>query len=73
MADKDSQDGCRLKKFTYAKGKDGTEAVLLRIEGGGHTWPNGLQYLPEKFIGKVCRDINGTEIIWELFKTHPKS
>ena len=72
LADKDPQDGCRVKKFTYAKGKDDTEVVLLRIEGGGHTWPNGLQYLPEKVIGKVCRDINGTEVIWEFFKAHPK-
>lgn len=37
--------------------------VLYRIEGGGHTWPNGLQYLPEKILGKVCRDLNGSEVI----------
>ncbi|HLQ47261.1 MAG TPA: PHB depolymerase family esterase [Planctomycetaceae bacterium] len=72
LADKAPNDGCRVKKFTYAKGKDGTEVVLFRIEGGGHTWPNGVQYLPERLIGKVCRDINGTEVIWEFFKAHPK-
>ncbi len=72
LADKDPKDGCRVKKFTYAKGKDGTEVVLVRIEGGGHTWPNGLQYLPKKVIGNVCRDINGTEVIWDFFKAHPK-
>ena len=72
LAYKDSKDGCRVKKFTYAKGRDGTEVVLYRIEGGGHTWPNGMQYLPERLIGRVCRDINGTEVIWEFFKSHPK-
>jgi polyhydroxybutyrate depolymerase len=72
LPDKDPKDGCRVKKFTYAKGKDGTEVVLCRIEGGGHTWPDGLQYLPERIIGRVCRDINGTEVIWDFFKAHPK-
>ncbi len=72
VADKDPKDGCRVKKFTYAKGRDGTEVVLYRIEGGGHTWPSGLQYLSEKVIGKVCRDLNATEVIWEFFKAHPK-
>jgi polyhydroxybutyrate depolymerase len=72
LPDKDPNDGCRVKKLTHAKGKHGTEVVLYRIDGGGHTWPNGLQYLPKKIIGKVCRDINGTEVIWEFFKMHPK-
>ena len=47
--------------------------VLYRIEGGGYTWPNGLQYLPEKILGKVCRDLNGSEVICrqtsEVFET----
>lgn len=72
VADKDSNDGCHVKKFTYARGKDGTEVVLYRIEGGGHAWPDGAQYLPKRIIGNVCRDINGTEIIWNFFKTHGK-
>lgn len=72
LPDNAPKDGCRVKKFMYAKGKNGTEVVLFRIEGGGHTWPSGMQYLPEKVIGKVCRDFNGTEVIWEFFKAHPK-
>lgn len=52
--------------------RDGTEVVLDRIEGGGHTWPNGMQYLPERLIGRVCRDINRTEVTWEFFRSHPK-
>lgn len=72
LPDKDPTDGCRVKKYTYSKGKDGTEVILLKIEGGGHSWPDGLQYLPKGVIGRVCRDINGTEAIWEFFRTHPK-
>lgn len=72
LPDEAPADGCRAKKFSYAKGKNGTEVVLYRLEGGGHTWPNGLQYLPERFVGKVCRDISGTGVIWDFFKAHPK-
>jgi polyhydroxybutyrate depolymerase len=73
LADKDPRDGCRVKKLTYPQGKDGTEVMLYRLEGAGHTWPGGLQYLPKMIIGKVCRDINGTEVIWQFFKTHGRS
>ncbi len=72
LADKDPEDGCRVRTFTYSKGKAGTDVVLYRIEGAGHTWPDGLQYMSEKVIGKVCRDINGAEVIWEFFRRHPK-
>ncbi len=72
LPDKNPNDGCRVRKFTYSKGKAGTDVVLYRIEGAGHTWPDGLQYMSETVIGKVCRDINGAEVIWEFFKRHPK-
>ncbi len=38
----------------------------LRIEGGGHAWPDGDQYLPERTIGVVPRDW-GNERIWSFF------
>jgi polyhydroxybutyrate depolymerase len=72
VADKNPNDGCLPKKLTYANCKVGTEVVLYRMEGAGHTWPDGLQYLPQRLVGKVCRDINGAEIIWEFFKGHAK-
>ena len=46
---------CTVTRFRYPKGKDGTEVVLYKIDGGGHTWPNGMRYLSEKLIGKVAR------------------
>lgn len=72
LPDKDPKDGCRVKKFTYAHGTNGTEVMLYKIEGGGHTWPDGMQYLPRLIIGRVCRDFNGTAVIWDFFKSHPK-
>jgi polyhydroxybutyrate depolymerase len=72
LPDLDQNDGCTVMRFTYGKGKDGTELVLDRIKGGGHTWPGGPQYLPERLVGHVCRDIDGAAVIWEFFKAHPK-
>ena len=45
---------------------------LLRIQGGGHAWPNGYQYLPQAAVGRVPRDF-GSEPIWEFFKAHPRT
>jgi polyhydroxybutyrate depolymerase len=72
LPDADPADGCRVTKFSYAQGVDATEVVLYRIEGGGHTWPGGRQYLPVRLIGRLCRDVNATAVIWQFFKGHPK-
>lgn len=68
IADKDGDDGCTAEMTTYYKCKDNTEVVLVKIDGGGHTWPGGKQYLPKILVGNVCRDFSATELIWEFFK-----
>lgn len=40
--------------------------VLYRIEGGGHTWPGGPQYLPVEAIGAVARHLDATGILLEM-------
>jgi polyhydroxybutyrate depolymerase len=40
--------------------------VLYRIEGGGHSWPGGPQYLPARFIGPVARSLDATGILLEM-------
>jgi len=66
--DRDPRDGTRLRRESYGSCRDGTEIVLYAIEGGGHTWPGGYQYLPEFVIGKDSRDIDGAEAIWNFFE-----
>jgi len=68
LPDLDPQDGTRVRREVYDEGDEGTEVVLYAIEDGGHTWPDGLQYLSESLIGKTCRDINANEVIWEFFR-----
>ena len=55
----------------YTDCRDGTEVVLYKVNGGGHTWPGGQQYMSEKLIGQTSRDFNATETIWQFFKLHP--
>ncbi|MFH1023298.1 MAG: PHB depolymerase family esterase [Planctomycetota bacterium] len=69
--DKDPKDGTRARKEVYRNGKDGTEVILYAIEGGGHTWPSGYQYLNERIIGKTSKDMNANEVIWDFFEKHP--
>jgi polyhydroxybutyrate depolymerase len=37
--------------------------VLYRIEGGGHGWPGGPQFMPARMIGPVPRHLDATAIL----------
>jgi polyhydroxybutyrate depolymerase len=62
-------DGTRVTKIEYSRCKNESKVVLYRIEGGGHTWPGGRQYLPVRRIGRTTRDINGCDEIWQFFRS----
>jgi polyhydroxybutyrate depolymerase len=64
-------DGTRVTRVAHDGCRVGAEVVLYRIESGGHTWPGGRQYLPERVIGKTSRDIDANAVMWEFFKRHP--
>jgi len=66
-----SKDGDEMKvtRRRYAGGKDGSEVVLVLIEGGGHTWPG--QQPPVGFIGKSAKNISANDLMWEFFQQHP--
>jgi polyhydroxybutyrate depolymerase len=67
-----ANDGTTAVRRDYNGGTKGTAVASIIIQNGGHTWPQGLQYVPELIIGKTCQDFNGIETVWEFFKTHPK-
>jgi len=70
--DNDPYDGTRVRKEVYEGCKEGTEVILYTIEGGGHTWPGGYQYLSKIFIGKTSRDIDANEVIWNFLKKYSR-
>jgi polyhydroxybutyrate depolymerase len=42
---------------------------VYTIQGGGHTWPGGPQYLPKLIVGNASQNLNATRTIWEFFQT----
>ncbi len=69
LEDEDSEDGTRVIREEYTNTETGKKVVLLKVVGGGHTWPGGWQYLTEKLIGKTSMDINACDEIWLFFKS----
>jgi polyhydroxybutyrate depolymerase len=63
-----SNDGTTIKQRVYAGGINSSEVVSYVVLNGGHTWPQGFQYLNEAIIGKTSQDMNACEVIWTFFK-----
>jgi polyhydroxybutyrate depolymerase len=72
LPDRDPDDGTRVTFETTAPCDAGTEVLLYRVEGGGHTWPGGRQYLPRFVGGRVTRDLDGTRAIFDFFACHTR-
>ena len=63
-------DGATVERTEWSN--NDVSVVLYKIIGGGHTYPGGAQYLPERIIGATCRDIEASEIIWNFFANHTR-
>jgi polyhydroxybutyrate depolymerase len=72
LPDRVAADNCQVKWSRWISKKSGTELLLYMIDGAGHTWASGSQYLPVPVIGEVCREFNATESIWSFFEKHPR-
>ncbi len=70
LPDNDPGDDSRAVQIDYG-GCRGARLRLVRVEGGGHTWPGGMQFMPSLLIGPVNRDIDAGEAAWTFFKEVP--
>jgi polyhydroxybutyrate depolymerase len=50
----------------------GAPVTLYTIEGAGHTWPGGHQYMARLLVGSTNRDITASEMMWAFFQENPK-
>ncbi len=69
--DLDTKDGGFVEKFSYKNGINGTEIILYKVNGGGHSAPSiREQYssLFEKYFNKQNHDIEMTTEVWNFFK-----
>ena len=59
-----------VERVEYTNCASGAAVVLYIVEGGGHTWPGGPQYLPEAIIGPVSNEFDASETIWAFVSGH---
>lgn len=63
-----------VTQITYGTCKDNAEVIFFRINEGGHTWPGSPRadiFEERPKLGKVNKDINATNLIWNFFEAHP--
>ena len=68
LADRDPRDGTRVTVERYVGLKAPVE--LYRVEGGGHTWPGGREPGLGLVTGRISKDIEASDVIWEFFDRH---
>jgi polyhydroxybutyrate depolymerase len=67
LPDRKKWDGTTVHVTTYTNCRSGGALKMYRIEGGGHTWPGGRQYLGKALIGNTSREMNACYEIWDFF------
>ncbi|HWB63481.1 MAG TPA: PHB depolymerase family esterase [Chitinophagales bacterium] len=67
-----NHDGTTIIKSVYNAGQANTVVISYIVNGGGHTWPGGPQYLPVAIIGRASHNLNASTAIWAFFKAHPR-
>jgi polyhydroxybutyrate depolymerase len=61
---RDPSDATRIRVATWRPiDDDGADVVVATVDGGGHTWPGGLQYQPQRVIGPVAGDVHASDLI----------
>ncbi|WP_377129870.1 alpha/beta hydrolase family esterase [Mucilaginibacter antarcticus] len=65
-----ADDGTSILKAEYQNPKNGMKVLSYTVFNGGHTWPNGKQYLPTFIIGKTSRNLDACQEIWNFFKQY---
>jgi len=62
-------DGTRIERRQALGCRDRTKVELFAVQGAGHTWPSGWQYLPEHMVGATSRDIDAAIAAWRFFQS----
>lgn len=65
-----TDDGMTVTRKIWSGGKEGSEVVLIEIQGGGHTWPGNPPTVP--MLGPSTTDISANDLMWEFFQRHSR-
>jgi polyhydroxybutyrate depolymerase len=63
--DSDPNDQSTVVKYSYRSPTNSSKVELLKVIGGGHTWPGAR---PSPQFGATNNDINANDEIWNFFK-----
>lgn len=63
------ESGMPVVREVYGPGRDNAQVALVRIEGGGHTWPGRVSKFA--FLGSTTLEISANDLMWEFFLRHP--
>lgn len=72
LPDADPADGTRVTRIMADGCASGAAAELLRVDGGGHTWPGSPLVqtgLLARLVGRVSRDLDASREIWAFFSS----
>lgn len=64
-----ADDGTRWSLQAHRGCKAGSEVLLYKVTGGGHTWPNAEVYLP-RVVGRTSRDVAFEPLLFSFLKRH---
>ncbi len=67
------QDGTNVTQYTYPSCNSGRAVVYYIVEGMGHSWPPNSIASLVAITGPSSKNINATDVVWNFFKSHPKS
>jgi len=71
LREKTVADNSTVVRMTHTGCRAGAEVIFYRLDGAGHTWPGGKQYLSPWLVGTTNRDIDASEVLWQFFAAHP--
>jgi polyhydroxybutyrate depolymerase len=71
VPDRDPADDCIITRADFAAKAGGAPVVTYTMQGGGHSLPSIKYKLPDnwgvrRFIGPVCRDAEGVDLVWNF-------
>jgi len=72
LPDADPEDGMTVLVSTYNHCSNDTSIHLYAIQGGGHTWPGGSDFVSDNTTGYTNQDFSATQVIWAFFSQRPK-
>jgi polyhydroxybutyrate depolymerase len=70
VPDRDPNDQSTVAQYTYRSSTNSSKVELLKVIGGGHTWPGAP---PSPKFGATNNDINANDEIWDFFKQFSKT